>query len=367
MSTNRLQKLVCGIGLTLLLSLLVIGRTKHHSLADPADGQAASRDLPAEQVYKNIQVMKGVAAAQLPGAMSFMSASLGVGCSYCHTDQWESDEKPAKQATRSMILLTDKINRDGFGGSRSVSCNTCHQGRFHTDPVPAPMGEPHSELMPRSNPPAADVVARYTKAIGGSDAIAKMTSRVSRGTRTVQNIGEPGVSASVEVQQTAQNKFLSITASAGSILLGFDGSQGWGKTPTSTRVVAGEELSRLKQLADFFRFLKIAETYPQMRTLGTQRVRGRDAYAIGATSREGNRETLFFDIQNGLLLRISSNFRTVYGSIPEITDFDDYRDVGGIKLPFTERWSRAPFADLQRFDEVKINVSVRDSIFNKPN
>src|SRR5215467_3826600 len=131
MSSHQLQKTVCIIGFLLLPSLLAIGRT-----GDPPSFEAgldeqsdAARDVPAEQAYKNIQVMKGVAASQLPGAMSFMSASLGVGCSYCHTDQWESDDKPAKQATRSMILLTEKINRDGFGGSRSVSCNTCHQGR----------------------------------------------------------------------------------------------------------------------------------------------------------------------------------------------------------------------------------------------
>src|SRR5215813_2604548 len=252
MSSNHLQKIVFIIGFLFLLSLLAIGRTGHHSSVESGlDVQAdASRDLPAEQVYKNIKVMKGVAASQLPGAMSFMSASLGVGCAYCHTDQWESDEKPAKQATRSMILLTEKINQDGFGGSRSVSCNTCHQGRFHTNPVPAPMGEPLSELITRSSPTAADVVAKYTRAIGGSDAIARLTSRISRGTRTVQNTGEPGVSAPVEVQQTAQNKFLSITGPAGSILLGFDGGQGWGKTATSTRIVSGEELARLKQLAD---------------------------------------------------------------------------------------------------------------------
>src|SRR5438128_1717018 len=59
----------------------------------------------AEQVYKNIQVLGGLPASQLDGVMYFMSASLGVGCAYCHTSQLEGDEKSAKLTTRRMIQM----------------------------------------------------------------------------------------------------------------------------------------------------------------------------------------------------------------------------------------------------------------------
>src|ERR1044071_3906502 len=65
----------------------------------------------AEQVYKNIQVFKGLPASQLQGAMSFMADSLGVGCGYCHGKSFESDEKPTKLAARRMIRMVFDLNK----------------------------------------------------------------------------------------------------------------------------------------------------------------------------------------------------------------------------------------------------------------
>ena len=54
----------------------------------------------AEQVYKNIQVLKGIPASQLQGAMSFMADSLGVGCSYCHSKTFDADDKQTRLLAR---------------------------------------------------------------------------------------------------------------------------------------------------------------------------------------------------------------------------------------------------------------------------
>ncbi len=43
----------------------------------------------------------------------------------------------------------------------------------------------------------------------------------------------------------------------------------------------------------------------------------------------------FFDTQTGLLLRELTTVRTILAPLPEQVDFEDYRDVDGIKLPFT--------------------------------
>ena len=58
---------------------------------------AQPEDRPAEQVYKNIQVMKGMPAARLMSAMNRLTQSLGVDCSHCHVpDALDKDDKPAK-------------------------------------------------------------------------------------------------------------------------------------------------------------------------------------------------------------------------------------------------------------------------------
>src|SRR5919202_1906416 len=98
---------------------------------EPPPSPSTPQAKAAEQVYKNIQVFKGLPASQLQGAMSFMADSLGVGCGYCHGKSFESDEKPTKQAARRMIRMVFDLNKrggDAFQGD-TVSCYTCHRGR----------------------------------------------------------------------------------------------------------------------------------------------------------------------------------------------------------------------------------------------
>jgi hypothetical protein len=125
-----------------------------------------------------------------------------------------------------------------------------------------------------------------------------------------------------------------------------------------------KELVGARGSADFFRYLKIKETYPQMRVLAREKVGTREAYVVGATSRDDSRERLYFDEDTGLLIQRQVTFKTAFGGIPEITDFDDYREVGGIKLPFMITWSRTPFGFTQKFTEIKLNVIVDDARFH---
>jgi hypothetical protein len=103
-----------------------------------------------------------------------------------------------------------------------------------------------------------------------------------------------------------------------------------------------------------------------MRVLARERVLGREAYAVGATSRDDTRERLYFDVDSGLLIRRYVAFKTAFGSIPDVTDFDDYREIGGVKLPFKVTWSRPPFFSVRSFTEMKVNLSVDASLFSSP-
>jgi hypothetical protein len=90
---------------------------------------ASSREERAEQKYKNIQMFKGLPSDRLLNIMLAFRSSLGVDCTYCHVkDQWEKDDKPAKQTARKMISMVRDIN-NRFGAASGVSCYTCHRGQ----------------------------------------------------------------------------------------------------------------------------------------------------------------------------------------------------------------------------------------------
>jgi hypothetical protein len=93
---------------------------------------------PAEAVYKNIQVMKGVPATGLRGTMVNLTAWLGVECAYCHVmGQFEKDDKPAKQTARKMFQMMQSNTHDHFPATNTVTCFTCHRGSARPQNLPA--------------------------------------------------------------------------------------------------------------------------------------------------------------------------------------------------------------------------------------
>lgn len=88
-----------------------------------------NREERTEQKYKNIQMLKGLPAERLMSVMFAFKAALGVDCTHCHIkDQWEKDDRPAKQIARKMITLTRDANAK-LGGVGRVTCFTCHRGQ----------------------------------------------------------------------------------------------------------------------------------------------------------------------------------------------------------------------------------------------
>ena len=89
----------------------------------------AKQNLPAEQVFKNIEILKGRPAAHLPEMMKALNRELGVDCEYCHVGEaWETDEALPKRTTRRMFKMVGDISRGYFEGQNVVTCWTCHRG-----------------------------------------------------------------------------------------------------------------------------------------------------------------------------------------------------------------------------------------------
>ena len=98
---------------------------------------AGKENLPAEEVFQNIKMLKGSTAGRLLGVMSGgYSNSLGVSCSHCHvTDDFSKEDKPTKQITRDMSAMVRVINdpllrniKNIKSESPGVNCGTCHNG-----------------------------------------------------------------------------------------------------------------------------------------------------------------------------------------------------------------------------------------------
>lgn len=179
-----------------------------------------------------------------------------------------------------------------------------------------------------------------------------------------------GLELGYELAQSGPDLVLATitTQQAGVIERGFDGKVGWEKKATGLRDLASEETFYLRRYPDIYRDIKLKDQFTRLTFGGKPKVDGRDAYLIRATNASGKRELLFFDVETGFLVRRTTSTTTPVGTIPEQVDFADYREVDGLRLPFTIRVSAidSNYSVVRKFTEIKLNVPIDQKRFNKP-
>src|ERR1700704_2914272 len=113
----------------------------------PASAQVGSDQMPqmAEDVFKNIQVLKGISVDEFMATMGFFSASLGLNCTDCHISEssgdWGkyADDTALKRTARRMVQMVNTINKENFGGRRALTCYSCHRGSLRPRVIPSLM------------------------------------------------------------------------------------------------------------------------------------------------------------------------------------------------------------------------------------
>lgn len=215
-------------------------------------------------------------------------------------------------------------------------------------------------------PSADQILDRYVQATGGRAAWRKLTSRHSTGT-----IEAPALSMSgtIDIFEKAPNRVLAVIVMAGaSFRQGFDGTVAWSDDPQNgLRELNGPELAETRRDADFYHPLDLRQLYSKFTVRGVEKVGEREAYAVEATPPEGGEpERVYFDKGTGLLLRLVSHRHSPEGSEEVEQDFEDYREVDGIMLPFLVRQTSESTPLTIRVSEVHHNVPMDDSQFAKP-
>lgn len=220
---------------------------------------------------------------------------------------------------------------------------------------------------PAATPTAQQVLDRYVEATGGRAALEKLTSRLMKGTIEVTTLG---ASARFEARAKAPNKQVSRIDFEGFGLMqdGFDGKVAWASVPgQGVRQKSGGELARAERTSGFPRELKIRQAYGRFEVRGAAKVGESDAWIVEASPREGKPDRLYFDQKSGLLVREESTIDTAVGEMTFQVDFEDFRAVDGVKVPFRMRMPKPAEMGFQiKFEEIKHNVDIADGDFALP-
>jgi hypothetical protein len=107
-----------------------------------AGGQAPPERQPlAEEVFKNIRVLRGLPVDEFMGTMGVFSAALGMSCEDCHSasdttwGNYALDDHRKVTARDGQMMAS--INQTSFGGRQVVTCYTCHRGSGRPGSRPA--------------------------------------------------------------------------------------------------------------------------------------------------------------------------------------------------------------------------------------
>jgi len=372
-------------------------------IAAPQPPQPKSR--LSENVFKNIQVLKGTSVDDFLGTMGIMSAAVGFDCSECHTNagtdkvDWAADDNPKKLIARRMVTMVTAINKENFNGRQMVTCWSCHHGRDRPSTTPAlevvygPGSQEMDDVLAQmpGQLSADAIIDKYLAALGGAQRLARINSYLATGTSI--GFGGFGGGGQVHIYGKSPDKRTTLiefkdTPGRGDEIRSYNGRGGWMKTPLAVLTeypLTGSELDGAKvdaqlafptQMKTALGNFKVSVPAtisdlpgPDSQTSADSKIgigKDRLVNVLQGTSPGGTLATFYFDQQSGLLLRMIRYGKTPIGRIPTQVDYADYRDVDGVKIPFRLIFAWLGGRDAIQLNEVQMNVPIEDKKFGDP-
>jgi photosynthetic reaction center cytochrome c subunit len=341
-------------------------------IAQSQGNPPAEAPKTAEQQFKNIQVLKDIPAEQLIPTMQFISSSLGVECEFCHVEhEMQKDDKKEKKTARKMISMELAINKSHFDGEVEVTCYTCHRGAAHPVGTPIlsadaskPAPHTHDDASDaHSNLPAANqILDKYLTAVGGVEALKKIKSRVQKGT-----LDAGGMQYPIEVYSEAPDKRVSIShPQGGESVTAFNGEVGWLTLRNGVHKMTSAEREAARIDAELYFPARVRELYKEVRVRPGEEINGRPTFLVQASAPNRPSLNLYFDQDSGLLLRQLRLAGTPLGKNPTQIDYADYRDTGGVKIPYRWTLTRPNGSFTIKVDQVQQNVPIDEKLFVPP-
>jgi photosynthetic reaction center cytochrome c subunit len=345
-------------------------------------GQTAPAGPPmAEQVFKNIQVLKGIPVNEFMGTMGVFSAALGMSCEDCHAAgdaDWSvyAKDSPRKQMARVMVTMMATINKTNFRGRQVVTCYTCHRGSarprntadlaelYGTPPGVDPNGV--FEQAPTA-PRAEQVLDTFIQAIGGAQRVAALKSYVAKGTSA--GYGPENEPRPTEIYARPGQRTTIIHTSAGDATTTYDGRAGWIAAPfrpVAVLALSDQEIDGLKLDADLAFPGNIREALTKWRVGLPAVIDDREVQVVQGTTAHGATATLSFDMETGLLRRQMRYVDSPVGRIPTQIDYEEYREVAGVKMPVRWTLTWVDGRDVFEIKDVQPNAAIDAARFARP-
>ena len=354
------------------------------ALANGQAGQGAQapRTPMAEEVFKKVDILKGIPVDEFMDTMGMFSAALSLNCIDCHVPEsvgsWEkfADETPLKVTTRRMLTMVNDINKNNFSGVRSVTCYTCHRGDMRPKILPnlaaqyaTPVEDANEVVMTNipSGPTVDQVFDKYIQALGGAQRLAALTSYSAKGTYIGFETEQTIVPMEIYAKAPSQRAMI-VKMAVGDNVRIFDGRTAWiaasdKPLPLYTPTGGNFEGAKLDGILMFPAQLKGAFANWRVSASG---IDDKLVRVLQGTNPRQPPVNFYFDNATGLLVRVLRFADTAVGRVPFQVDYSDYRDVAGVKIPhkWILTWTNGQATS--QLNNVQANAAIDASRFARP-
>ena len=207
---------------------------------------------------------------------------------------------------------------------------------------------------------ADKVIADYKSALGGEDVISKienvtikMSGEMMGRPMNMTQVMAKGMKTSTTVEMSGMTMLSSISDGKTASV-----SQMGNKAPLDDATVEEQMVSNA-----LFSELALKELGAKLELSAIEGVNGSDAYAIEVTLSKGNNYTVYFDAESGLKVRFMKTTETPQGAFTQSVDYLDYKEVDGVKFPFTIKQQVGPQKIDMKASEILVNQDVSEDTF----
>jgi hypothetical protein len=327
--------------------------------------------LSARAEQKNVQLLKNMSDLQLQRTMNMIRSSLGVHCDFCHVvddkEGWkfEKDDKKEKRTGREMIAMVLKLNKEQFGGKTEVSCWTCHRGSTHPNSVVTLPQAPPPFPTPKPPPPpdllVSEIVKIYAQQLGN---VARLQQpRMLKGMRD----GSDGSRVPIEIAESRGRFHITSVTPAGKVEQIINEKGGWSRDAQGVHEFEATGLENFREIAAALELTLPADIPADARVTGREVIENHYTTVVSYRKDKSTRIKLYFD-DSWILVRRVVLKETPIGIIPQQTDFDQWRNHGDLRFPYTIKTSLVdPWVGSTRhYSEVILDAAIDESVFAKP-
>ncbi|NJD21127.1 MAG: insulinase family protein [Melioribacter sp.] len=201
---------------------------------------------------------------------------------------------------------------------------------------------------------ADQVLSKYVEAIGGKENILKVKDKTTKMSGAMQ-----GMNITMTQIQKSPNKFYQlIDFGVGQQSMIFDGEKGKMSAMGQEQAMPPEQTEQMK-MGSLYTMLEYKEKGIKYELTGMETINNKDGYRVLFTYPSGKKNTNYYDVNTGLLLRQTSE----QGGNVQTVDFDDYRDVQGVKYAFKMSVGTPNGTVDLITSSVEINTNPNDSLF----